>query len=321
MKPTMTIRRPAATSASTIRAQASSVVASGFSQKTCLPASMQARTYSSCVGPQDVTTTASTSGSAMRSCPLACSAARGRSSATVRARSRSTSVTAATRAPDRTWVSRLMWSCPIMPTPMTPTPRVTSLPLLMCGMRWLSLELVGELGELLPARHLRGELVEGDLGAFLVQDAATELQDAEVVAHHERVMRVVGDEHDAEAGAASRGRVLEHHTRLLDAERSRRLVEDEHARAEVHGPRDRDALALAARQRPDGLVDVLDVDAHLPELGVGDLPHPLDVQRGERVFALADLRPQEEVPPHLHQPDDGQVLVDGGDAVVERLAR
>ena len=41
------------------------------------------------------------------------------------ARSRSTSVTAETRAPDRTWVSRRMWSWPIIPTPMTPTLTVT----------------------------------------------------------------------------------------------------------------------------------------------------------------------------------------------------
>ena len=63
MNPTCTSRRPAASSASTIRSQAPRVVASGFSQNTCLPAAMAASTYSSCVGPHDVTTTASTPGS------------------------------------------------------------------------------------------------------------------------------------------------------------------------------------------------------------------------------------------------------------------
>ena len=62
----ITSRRPAATSASTMRSQASRVVASGFSQKTCLPASMQASTYSSWVGPHEATTTASTSWVATR---------------------------------------------------------------------------------------------------------------------------------------------------------------------------------------------------------------------------------------------------------------
>src|ERR687884_554819 len=40
MNPTITRRRPAATSASTIRSHASLVLASGFSQKTCLLAAI-----------------------------------------------------------------------------------------------------------------------------------------------------------------------------------------------------------------------------------------------------------------------------------------
>src|SRR5215211_5928753 len=42
------------------------------------------------------------------------------------ARSRSASLTPATRAPERTWVSLRMWSWPIIPTPMTPTLTVTT---------------------------------------------------------------------------------------------------------------------------------------------------------------------------------------------------
>ena len=52
----------APTSASTIRRQASCVVASGFSQNTGLPAAIDARTYCSWVGPHEQTTTASTAG-------------------------------------------------------------------------------------------------------------------------------------------------------------------------------------------------------------------------------------------------------------------
>jgi hypothetical protein len=117
------------------------------------------------------------------------------------------------------------------------------------------------------------------------------------------------------------GDVLQHHAGLLDAQRRGRLVEDEHAGPEVHRPGDGDALALAAGERADRLVDVLDEDAHLLQLGVGDLPHGLDVERRHRVPALADLRAEEEVAPHLHEAHDGEVLVDGRDARVERLAR
>ena len=77
MKPTWTSRRPAAISASMIRRQASSVVASGFSQNTGLPAAIAASTYSSCVAPQDATSTASTPPSAMRSWPVGCTVAAG----------------------------------------------------------------------------------------------------------------------------------------------------------------------------------------------------------------------------------------------------
>src|SRR3982750_2888414 len=125
MKPTIPSRRPAASSASRIRSHASLVVPSGFSQKTCLPAAMPARTNSSCVGPHEQTTTASTSGSSMRSWPVLCTVAAASPAATVWARSMSASVTAATRAPDSTWVSLRMWSWPIIPTPMTPTLTVT----------------------------------------------------------------------------------------------------------------------------------------------------------------------------------------------------
>jgi hypothetical protein len=68
MKPTCTSRRPAAASASMMARQARSVVARGFSQKTGLPAAMPASTYSSWVGPQEATRTASTSWSAITWC-------------------------------------------------------------------------------------------------------------------------------------------------------------------------------------------------------------------------------------------------------------
>ena len=111
-----------------MRSHASRVVASGFSQNTCLPAAMEASTYSSCVGPQEATTIASTSGSSISSCPVCSALADGRSAATDLARSKSTSATAEIRAPETTCVIRRMWSCPIMPTPMTPTLRVMGSP-------------------------------------------------------------------------------------------------------------------------------------------------------------------------------------------------
>ena len=70
--------------------------------------------------------TASTRSSAMRSSPVACTVASGSPAATSLATTSLASVTATTSAPETTWVSRRMWSCPIMPVPMTPTRSVMS---------------------------------------------------------------------------------------------------------------------------------------------------------------------------------------------------
>src|ERR1700733_4463565 len=51
---------------------------------------------------------------------------------------------------------------------------------------------------------------------------------------------------------------FENTPRFFDAERSCRLVHDHHALGESRGARHRDALALAAGQRFDGLMDILD---------------------------------------------------------------
>jgi hypothetical protein len=50
--------------------------------------------------------------------------------------------------------------------------------------------------------------------------------------------------------------------------------------AEVHRARNRDALPLTAGQGSNGLIDVLDDDAHLAELLIGDPPHVLDLHSG-----------------------------------------
>src|SRR6478609_11037331 len=118
-----------------IRRHASWVVASGFSQKTGLPASIAASTYSSWVGPQEQTMIASTSSDLINSWPVEYAAAPGTPSATLLASSRLTSVTATTFDPASTVVNRRMWSFPIMPTPMTPTFTVIASPQDYCPAR------------------------------------------------------------------------------------------------------------------------------------------------------------------------------------------
>src|SRR5450631_3047426 len=125
MKPTWTNLRPAFCSAAMMRRHAAAVGASGFSQKTGLPASIAAMTDSSWAGPKLVTITASTSSAMISVAPSAKTVAP-RGAATALARSASRSETATTAAPDSTFVMRAMCAWPIPPGPMIPILTVMS---------------------------------------------------------------------------------------------------------------------------------------------------------------------------------------------------
>ena len=141
------------------------------------------------------------------------------------------------------------------------------------GLRQLTLQLVAQRLELGAAGHHPDQLVERHLGPREVTHAASTTQQHEPVAHRVGVVRVVRDEDDAETTVAGRGDVLQHDAGLPDAERGGRLVEDQHARTEVHRAGDRHTLPLATRQGADRLLDVAQVDAHRLQLGLGDPLH------------------------------------------------
>ena len=71
------------------------------------------------------------------------------------------------------------------------------------------------------------------------------------VAHGERLLLVVGhvDERDADL-ALDRAQLLLHLLAQLQVERAQRLVEEQHAGTVHERARERDALALAARELP-----------------------------------------------------------------------
>ncbi len=134
------------------------------------------------------------------------------------------------------------------------------------------------------------------------------------------MVRVVRDQDHAETRVACGGDVLEDHSGLLDAKGCGGLVEYEDLRAEVDGACDGHALPLPAGQRADGLVDVAQVDAHAQHLGAGGLAHEVHVEAPEGAAAPGGLGAEEEIAPDGHERDDGEVLVDGGDAVVQGRA-
>ena len=73
-----------------------------------------------------------------------------------------------------------------------------------------------------------------------------EPQDRDAVGDREDVVKVVRDQDDREPLLAEPLDEREHLLGLRDAERSRRLVEDDELRVPHHGSRDRDRLALAS---------------------------------------------------------------------------
>src|SRR3954447_7675355 len=128
MKPTWTSRCPAAVSASRTRRAAANESASGFSQSTGLPTSMQATAKASWVPAGEGMTTASTRSSSMSAGASASTAAPPASAAARSAASGTASETATTSAPDTAPVSSRTCVRPMRPAPMTPILRFTRSP-------------------------------------------------------------------------------------------------------------------------------------------------------------------------------------------------
>src|SRR5450631_4215316 len=166
MKPTWTNLRPAFCSAAMMRRHAAAVGASGFSQKTGLPASIAAMTDSSWAGAEarhhhgvDLLGT-------YQRCTV-CKDSRPRGSATALARSTSRSETATTLPPDSTLVMRAMCAWPIPPGPMIPI--LTVMSALLGGYRCAGAEVA--LREELAGRDgVRQREVELDRVQILLDD-------------------------------------------------------------------------------------------------------------------------------------------------------
>ena len=109
----------AAFSAATTSTHSASVGASGFSQSTGFPASMQARTSAAWVESCEAMTTASTPASAITASGSVAARAP-TSSAAAPARDASRSATTATSAPLTKRCRVRAWSAPMMPAPMMP---------------------------------------------------------------------------------------------------------------------------------------------------------------------------------------------------------
>jgi len=183
-----------------------------------------------------------------------------------------------------------------------------------------TLEFMFKARKFTAAGHMIDESLERQMLAWGVKFDLAKFENDEVIANKVGMMRVVRDEDDPDASVARRSDVFEYNTRLFDAECGGGFVKDQHSRTEVDGARNSDDLPLSARKSADGLFDVGHGDAHLLELFVRDRAHFVRVEASQHGASDADFTSEEEVSPDRQQRYHGKVLVDGGDAAVERFA-
>src|SRR2546422_175803 len=106
--------------------------------------------------------------------------------------------------------------------------------------------------------------------------------------------------------------VIEDLAGFLDGELGRRLVEDHHLGAEVHGPSDRDRLPFPSRQQTNFFLCRRQAgDANLSQVALSRQVHLGGVEDRYRADAPRGLGAEKEIPGNAHVLDQCQILVDG----------
>ncbi len=147
-----------------------------------------------------------------------------------------------------------------------------------------------------------------------VTGVAATSQDGDPVTDRQCLAELVGDEHHGDALVAQAAQEIEQRRHLARGEHGRRLVEEEDPGAPEEHLDDLDALALAQGQMPD--------------LGVGrDVEPEVGEQRRHPAFRGAEIDQEPTLGAEHHVLQDGEirhegeVLIDGADAAMERVCR
>ena len=98
--------------------------------------------------------------------------------------------------------------------------------------------------------------------------------DMDAVGDLEHLGHVVADQDDRQAAVAHLANQVEHHVRLLDAQRRGRLVHDHDVPRKGGAARHRDALPLPAGERLDRLAHGIDPDLEILHVGARFSAHP-----------------------------------------------
>ena len=81
------------------------------------------------------------------------------------------------------------------------------------------------------------------------------MQNRQTVGHLKNIVEVVRDHDDGDAARSKLADHVEHHRRLRDTKRRRRLVHDRELRLPHHRASHRDGLTLSTGERADGLAN------------------------------------------------------------------
>src|SRR2546430_7826124 len=186
--------------------------------------------------------------------------------------------------------------------------------------RFRALSGTGMRAPLVQRDHPRGQVREPDLALRELAHHPSAIQDHEAVGY---LVHVGGVVLHVDAGGAPRLDSLDerqHLAHLAHRESGRGLIEHDEVGLEVHGARDGDALALAAREIEHGRIggDAVTAEADgTPQELVGDLLLLFHVDEAE---PAGDLSPHEEVSPERLLLAERLPLMHGLDAQVVGLA-
>ncbi|MNB95412.1 hypothetical protein D3C75_425850 [compost metagenome] len=135
------------------------------------------------------------------------------------------------------------------------------------------------------------------------------IEDADAVAHGERLLLIVGDEDEGDAELALQGFQLELHLLAqLEVQRPQGFVQQQDARLVDEGPGDGDALALAAGE----LARFAAADAGQAH----QLQHLLHLAVALRLGHTPDHQAVADVVPHIHVGEEGVVLEHGVEVAI-----
>src|SRR6266567_4085367 len=174
--------------------------------------------------------------------------------------------------------------------------------------------------QFLTTRHHRRDLLTADFRFGKRAIAAAAIEDGEMIANWIGMVWIVGYENDAEPTCFGLGNIAQDHTGLFHTQRRSGFIKDQDFSAEVHRTRNGYRLTLAAGQRTYRLRSLAHLNAHLRQFLARYLIGESAIEAPEGTPTDGWLRAEEEVARDTHQWNHRQVLENGSNARVERIA-